>query len=353
MQDLASASPGANPSSKMDPEGQPTAVVVRRRRRRTRRHRRNRSLRRAALLAAIAGTLLGFWVSLIPGDFIAYVGSFWPAHTSTIRQQATRAQFLPPTPELPPPASQHEVYPYSVIPGGVHSVKELRDVFEHDPVLAAHYRGFDFQRARLVRLTQDRTVYVSYRIAGKIYWTTKRVSVRAGEILITDGVITIRTRCGNQVSAAPRQEVAPSQEPNVALLDRPMRFGDPPSVVPPVPNLFESSLQRPSFPVYVGPTPNFLLAAGPSMGMLFAPNPGVCNPFPPNRKPVYGGPAPGGGSNKHKRKGNPCDTGGTPGETPEPSSILLVATGMAGIYFCYRRQRRSLALAQNSRSLAL
>ena len=325
----------------MDPKQQ--TVIVVRRRRRTRRHRRNRSLRRAVILAGVVGLLLGFWVSLIPEDFGSYLASFLPSDHSAIHLKQTGAALSIPPEILNPPRSKRDVYPYSLVPGGVRDAKELRDVFEHDPVLASHYRDFDFRRARIIRLLQDKTVYVSYRIAGKIYWTTKRVSLHAGEMLITDGVITIRTRCGNQVSLGPRQEVSPRQEPNVAVLDRPMRFYDPPGVIPPVPNLFESSLQRPSFPVFVGPAPNFMLASGQSFGFLYPPNAGNCTPVPPKRKPVYGGPTVGGTGNKHKKKGNPCEPGGggTPGVAPEPASLILLSTGLGGVYLRYRSQRRS------------
>jgi hypothetical protein len=331
------------PFVKMDPQGPQTVIVVRRRRR-THRHRRNRSLRRAVLAAAIAGVLLGFWVSMIPEDFTSYLASFLPSkHPPAIRKDVIAQLSLPPA-VLDPPASQREVYPYSLVPGGVRNAKELRDVFEHDPVLASHYRDFDFRRARVIRLAEDKTVYVSYRIAGKIYWTTRRVALHAGEMLITDGVITVRARCGNQVSISPRQEVSPHQEPNVAVLDRPMRFFDPPGAIPPPPNLFESSLQRPSFTTFVGAPPNFSLVSTPSMGFIYPPNPSdVCNPFPPKRKPVYGGPNVGGATNHHKKKRNPCGSGGggTPGQAPEPASLILLSTGLGGIYLRYRSQRPS------------
>jgi hypothetical protein len=312
-------------------------VVVVRRRRRTRRHRRNRSLRKAVFCAGLAGILLGFWVSMIPEGLGTYLSSFLLPDRAPVIRNTKTAKLAPPV--LETPGSPRDVYPYSLVPGGVRDAKELRDVFDHDPVLAAHYRNFDFRHARIVRLTEDRTVYVSYRIGGKIYWTTKLVSLHAGEMLITDGVIAIRTRCGNQVSVSPRHEVSPSQEPNVALLERPMRFFDPQNPVPPAPTLFESSFHRPDFPVVVGPSPNFRLAYAPTFGLIYPPSLGVCAPGRPQRKPVYGGPTPGGtgSNNKHKHKGGPCDSGGgTPGEAPEPTSLLLLSTGLGGILLRYR-----------------
>jgi hypothetical protein len=41
------------------------------------------------------------------------------------------------------------VYPYSVVPGGVRDVAELKWAAKHDPVVAAHYAGFDYDHARV------------------------------------------------------------------------------------------------------------------------------------------------------------------------------------------------------------
>lgn len=112
------------------------------------------------------------------------------------------------------------VYPYSVIPGGVRSVAELRNSSAHDPVVAKHYAGFDFARARVTQVRQPQLVYLSYRRGQHIYWTRKQASLHAGEALITDGHITARSRCGNQVSTLPHTETSP-EEPTMAELDRP------------------------------------------------------------------------------------------------------------------------------------
>jgi hypothetical protein len=293
------------------------------------------------LIAALLGVCFGFWASQIPEDFSAYLKSFLPADHSAIALKNARVQSALPLLPLQPPESPREVYPYSLVPGGVRSAAELRAVFERDPVLASHYRDFDFRHARLMRLAADETVYVSYRIAGKIYWTTRQVRLHAGEMVITDGVITVRTRCGNQVSIAPRTEVSPQQEPNVAVLERPMKFFDPPGVIPPAPNMFMSSMRQPSFPAFVTPPASFPTVNSPAFGFVFPPTPGTCTPFPPKRKPVHGGPVPG-GTTKHKKNGNPCSPGGggTPGEAPEPTSLLLLATGVGGILMRYRSHRR-------------
>ena len=117
--------------------------------------------------------------------------------------------------------SYRPVYPYSIIPGGVRSVKELKNAIAHDPLVQAHYRGFDLGKARIVQLTKTRAVHVSYRRGSGIYWTKKRITLFKGETLITDGKNTSRTRCGNRISDPP---VAPSSpdEPPPALFDEPV-----------------------------------------------------------------------------------------------------------------------------------
>jgi hypothetical protein len=112
------------------------------------------------------------------------------------------------------------VYPYSVIPGGIDSGDELRVAAAHDPVIGAHYSGFDYRVARLVEVKRPRAVYVSYRRNGKIFWTHKQATLHPGEKLLTDGRMTARTRCGNQVSVLPQVNTSPF-EPEMAELDRP------------------------------------------------------------------------------------------------------------------------------------
>lgn len=84
-------------------------------------------------------------------------------------------------------------YNYCAVPGGVRSVQELKWAAEHDPVVPSPYTGFDYHRARVVRLVLARIEYVSYRIGNKAYWTRYPVSLKKGERVITDGKMTART----------------------------------------------------------------------------------------------------------------------------------------------------------------
>ena len=108
-------------------------------------------------------------------------------------------------------------YPYSVVPGGVYSPAELRSALERDPVVRDHYAGFNAKAARLVTLAEDRFQYVSYRQNNKVYWTSKKLRISKGEVLLTDGQNFARTRCGNRLSATLHGPTSP-QEPSSAQL---------------------------------------------------------------------------------------------------------------------------------------
>ncbi len=226
------------------------------------------------------------------------------------------------------------VYPYSVVPGGVQNAKELKWVAEHDPVVAAHYAGFDYERAQVVRLALARTVYVSYRIGNNIYWTRHRLTLHKGEKLITDGKMTARTRCANRVEEAPQQEAAAPAEPPAQKFDEPVRAGEGTAMQsPPVP--FESALLNRAGAPGLG-------AAGPLS---------LYDPFNnASIVPISAPPLPVGLCEPVKKKGtvtelekdsttkkkiDPC---GSTGTVPEPGTWLLLASGLAAIYWLTRRR---------------
>jgi hypothetical protein len=166
-------------------------------------------------------------------------------------------------------ASYRPVYPYSIIPGGVRSVKELKSAIAQDPLVKAHYRGFDLAKARIVRLTKDRAVHVSYRRGGGIYWTKKKLTLLKGETLITDGKSTSRTRCGNRISDGPVTPSSPD-EPPPALFDEPVT---PPRAAP-LPPPYDSPPVTPGGSIPIVPIiPIFPGGGSPPPGGHKPPNP--------------------------------------------------------------------------------
>src|SRR6202162_3532424 len=113
------------------------------------------------------------------------------------------------------------VYPYSVVPGGVKDPDDLRYKALRDWVVRRNYAHFDYGHARLERGTEARELSLSYRVRDAIFWTRRRIRLHPGELLLTDGKITARARCGNQISDTAKPEVS-DDEPAEDLLDQPV-----------------------------------------------------------------------------------------------------------------------------------
>jgi hypothetical protein len=217
------------------------------------------------------------------------------------------------------------VYPYSVIPGGIQTADDLREVSEHDRLVGSHFAGFDFRNARIVELDQPKLVYLSYRMSGQVFWTAKRISLHKGEKLITDGKMTARTRCANQVSETPQPAVSPA-EPPAAKFEEPF-LGTAGQI--PFPGDFN----------VVGPAREFsrLGPVGPP-GLQ-----GANAPFPGGGlPPVFPPPIPSKGCPPGEVSGanNTCHQHKPPPAVPEPATMLLFSSGIAGIYW---RRRKAAA----------
>jgi len=307
-------------------------IQVKLRRRRTHRHRRNRLIRRL-----LAGAVVAIFVATFSAFALRYFGfgsgqsaphavvqpDLGPSHAETLNQILSDA----------PPS--RPVYPYSVIPGGVEDARELKWVAEHDPIVGAHYAGFNYAHAQVVRLALARTVYLSYRIGNHIYWTRRRITLHKGEKLITDGRMTARTRCANRVEEAPQQQAASPVEPAPQKFDEPVRVGEGTAPSPQFP--FESALlSRPQMPGFeaVGP----LSLYDPFVGGSFIPlSPpplpaGLCAPVKTKSTTA----AVSGGTGKKK---TPISCGSVATEVvPEPGTWVLFASGLAAIYWRTRHK---------------
>jgi hypothetical protein len=325
-----------------EPQVGVTVTVVRKRR--SRRHRRNRQVRRALLIFISAAFTFVF--SAVALRYLSPSLFHEASNTEPDRRtaEASRDLFLASQKEALREIGGRTVYRYSVVPGGVRDVQELKWAAEHDPVVAAHYAGFDYDRARVVKLVLARTAYISYRIGNKVYWTRHRVSLKKGETVITDGKMTARTRCANRVEEMPQQATSES-EPPAAKFDEPIQ-PEPGTAItsPPVP--FQSALMNRNPVPGLGPAVPLSsydpISGGSITPLLPAPVPGVCGigtkPKKNGNAGVIGTLASSEGGKK-KVKADPCASGGGGGsEVPEPGTWLLMASGAAGLYWKARHK---------------
>jgi hypothetical protein len=171
-----------------------------------RRRRKRRSKIKPAILFLCTGLLMLF------GVFES--GSQSPRAARAIRTVPESFSFADYTfPISRESLSAKVVYPYSVIRGGVHDRAALIREVGRDPVVAAHYSGFDSAQAEIVRARDEKLVHVSYRVNDKIFWTAKKIRLGQGEALISDGKQLARARCGNRISTTPQDPVSEAEPP--------------------------------------------------------------------------------------------------------------------------------------------
>lgn len=218
----------------------------------------------------------------------------------------------------PPPAqllADRPVYPYSVIPGGAHSGRELLEAAQREPVVAAHYAAFAVRNAREIRLADDKRAYVSYRLGNQIYWTKKKVTLHKGEILLTDGEHLARTRCGNRVSETPTEPTSPSEPKEIVLND------------PLPPRIPVTTTGSPlPWPIWPRSTPLLTTPDTPSGSVPGLPF------FPPI--PCCGSPT----GTSHSPSPAPLPQSYPPPlvATPEPNSLVLLTVGSAVLLLFWR-----------------
>jgi hypothetical protein len=327
---------------------QPEAGSVRTgiRRRRSRRHHRNRLIRR-------------FLIVLVFGFFVGSVSVVALRHFSPSLFRS-RAQAVPDIRDVEasrervvlaniesygPIAEARPIYPYSVVPGGVSDARELKWVAEHDPIVAAHYAGFDYEHARVVRLVLARTAYVSYRIGNHVYWTRRRITLHKGEKVITDGKITARARCANRVEDLPQQANS-ELEPPAGKFEAPLRLAAMAAIEgPPVP--FISALLNPPGVADIEPTLPLWSLFAPLSNGRWVPlelhpllQSALCAPGKKGKEAEAA-------SSKGKKKKGACGNSSSGGGAivPEAETWLLVASGLAGVFWKVRKVRRKPASA--------
>ena len=139
---------------------------------------------------------------------LALVGAFAAAW----RYDAIASQRIPDVPVLPAPTAPDLIkireteptFGHPMVRGGIHTYAELVQN-------AKKYIGFDLEHAHFTTLNHSRFAYVSYQVAGVVFWTKKPRFIKAGEPIITDGHFIILQRCGNMLSDEPVPDTLPNE----------------------------------------------------------------------------------------------------------------------------------------------
>lgn len=204
-------------------------------------------------------------------------------------------------------------YRYSVISGGIANAEDLRQAMKNDPVVAREFAGFDFQKAHLVQVSEKQALHLAYRMGDKVYWTRKKIALHQGETLISDGKIVARTRCGNRVAVAPL---------------------GPPAQVDPV----ESDFNQPIFS-------NDMVTheVEPELATYAQVLPDEVTPPPAKRKgmiPFFVVPFWVPEDSSSTSSPSPHSAHTPLAVAPEPATMLLLSTGLVGVYWKARKSRR-------------
>jgi hypothetical protein len=93
---------------------------------------------------------------------------------------------------------------YGLCPkNGIRSVEDFKRIVAGDPLLTAHFAGFDWDNAEMGSLEESIYAHLAYRKNGRIWTTRRRIRLPKGDGYITDGDRWVRTFCCNDYVASP------------------------------------------------------------------------------------------------------------------------------------------------------
>ena len=284
-------------------------------------------------LAVLSVTFLGVTSSLIAAAVMTHQTLSWPGRRSVAQSPSRKAPVIYAVKMVVEQVTR-KVYPYSIVPGGAQTLDEAKRAMSN-PSVRANYANVDFSQLRQVKLTTNLSGYVSYRWGEKIYWTTKMLTLRAGETVFTDGVHLVRGRCLNCYSPRAMLPTRPN-EPTEKVLDTPVEmpviaysFPRLPVELPELPPPPESL--TPSVPIFPPVSP---VAPGKTGG-------GFWFPLIPIIPPIHRHPP-----------GTPTSPLPPPiippvAIVPEPSYAWTLAAGFLGMLLAYGLRRRVITRLPN------
>jgi hypothetical protein len=172
--------------------------------------------------ATVLVVLLSVGSTLIAAAIVSHQNLSW-RHYLNLEGRLQPAQ-APVTYEITMVVEQvnRKVFPYSVVPGGAETLDAAKRAMS-DPAVKAQYANLDFGSLKQVKLTRSLEGYVSYRFGEEIYWTSRPVTLRPGEIVFTDSIHLVRGRGLNCFSAHPTLPTRVN-EPTEKELDTPVEM---------------------------------------------------------------------------------------------------------------------------------
>ena len=236
------------------------------------------------------------------------------------------------------------VYPYSLIPGGIQNIDELKSVIEKDHVVSAQYAAFQLEYARIIRLDRELKMHVTYRRGDNVYWTQRELRLAKGELLITDGSMIAMARCGNLIAPA-IEDPSSREEPSEQELNTPILNAY-------VPGELESDNRFPEFQMvqspFVAPSgTNFSTVGGSFPTVLLPSGPAGPLPYPGGSTPPHDGPKPphsGFTPPPPPRIEYPLPPGGpTPPpvvKAPEPGTAIFLLAGLLALFLMHEWEKR-------------